>query len=114
MMCEKRTNGTRSFRTMRRNSRRTRDGDSIFEMDSLKSVWGIYEAARKENEEDDPPRNDKKCIDELMNKSRGLPLAIRLMATLLPVFLDTESTAHDSSANKTTSEENRTTPLLQT
>ncbi|KAG2264821.1 hypothetical protein Bca52824_071900 [Brassica carinata] len=83
---------------------------SIFEMDSLKSVWDIYEAARKENEEDD----DTKCIDEQMNKSRGLPLAIRLMATLLPVFLDTESTAHDGSANETTSEENRTTPPLQT
>lgn len=39
------------------------------------SVWDIYEAARKENEEDDPPRNDTKCIDELMNKSRGLPLS---------------------------------------
>lgn len=72
------------------------------------SVWDIYEAARKENEEDD----DTKCIDEQMNKSRGLPLAIRLMATLLPVFLDTESTAHDGSANETTSEENRSIELL--
>ncbi|CDY26370.1 BnaA02g24000D [Brassica napus] len=76
--------------------------------DSL-SVWRIYDAARIENEEDDPPRNDKKCIEELMNKSRGLPLAVRLLATLLPVFLDDESTEQNGSTNGTTGSENTTT-----
>lgn len=80
--------------------------------DSL-SVWRIYDEARIENGEDDPPRNDKKCIEELMNKSRGLPLAVRLLATLLPVFLDDENTEQNGSIpgsdNTTTAEENGTT-----
>ncbi|CAH8390271.1 unnamed protein product [Eruca vesicaria subsp. sativa] len=76
--------------------------------DSL-SVWRIYDAARKENGEEDPPRNDKKCIDELMNKSRGLPLAVRMLATLLPVFLDDENTEQKGSDNNTNAEENGTT-----
>ncbi|KFK31558.1 hypothetical protein AALP_AA6G127500 [Arabis alpina] len=68
-----------------------------------KSVWDIYEEAIIENKQKEPPRNDKKCIDELMNKSRGLPLAVRLMATLLPVFLDSENAAEDGSAIGTAS-----------
>ena len=73
--------------------------------DSL-SVWRIYDAARIYNKVKDPPRNDKKCIEELMNKSRGLPLAVRLLATLLPVFLDDENTEQ---TNGTTGSENTTT-----
>ncbi|CAG7894703.1 unnamed protein product [Brassica rapa] len=76
--------------------------------DSL-SVWRIYDEARIENGEDDPPRNDKKCIEELMNKSRGLPLAVRLLATLLPVFLDDENTEQNGSTNGTTGSDNTTT-----
>ncbi|VVB08063.1 unnamed protein product [Arabis nemorensis] len=83
-----------------------------------RSVWDIYEAAVKENKQKEPPRNDKKCLDELMNKSRGLPLAVRLMAALLPVFLDDEKAAEDGSGNATanippTSDGNRTTPTPQ-
>uniref|UniRef100_A0A1J3DS02 Putative disease resistance protein n=1 Tax=Noccaea caerulescens TaxID=107243 RepID=A0A1J3DS02_NOCCA len=78
--------------------------------DSL-SVWTIYKEALKENEEEEPPRNDKKCIDELMNKSRGLPLAVRLMATLLPVFLDDEKTdQNDGSNNGAPGSGNNVTP----
>ncbi|KAG7612060.1 P-loop containing nucleoside triphosphate hydrolase [Arabidopsis suecica] len=56
------------------------------------SVWKIYEAMFHRNGKD-PPRNDKKCIDELMNNSRGLPLAARLLADLDPVYLDDEPVA---------------------
>ncbi|VVB08052.1 unnamed protein product [Arabis nemorensis] len=91
----------------------------LWPLTDLKSVWDIYEAALKENKQKEPPRNDTKCIDELMNKSRGLPLAIKLMATLLPVFLNDEKVAEDGSANGGTdnlhaSEEDRRTTPLQT
>ncbi|KAF2532688.1 hypothetical protein F2Q70_00031405 [Brassica cretica] len=75
-MCEKRTDKwNEELQDHEEKLKEDERWGSIFEMDSLKSVWDIYEAARKENEEDDPPRNDTKCIDELMNKSRGLPLS---------------------------------------
>ncbi|KAG7536319.1 P-loop containing nucleoside triphosphate hydrolase [Arabidopsis suecica] len=61
----------------------------LWPLTDSESVWNIYKEALIENEEE-PPRNDEKCIIELMNKSRGLPLAARLLATLLPVFLDGE------------------------
>ncbi|CAA7014044.1 unnamed protein product [Microthlaspi erraticum] len=55
------------------------------------SVWKIYEEALKENRTE-PPRNSKKCVEELMNKSRGLPLAARLIAEINPMFDDDEYT----------------------
>ncbi|EOA13555.1 hypothetical protein CARUB_v10026617mg [Capsella rubella] len=72
------------------------------------SVWNIYKEALEQNEET-PPRNDKKCLDELMNKSRGLPLAARLLATLLPVFLDDEKADPNGSTSGTTESVNNTT-----
>ncbi|CAA7014068.1 unnamed protein product [Microthlaspi erraticum] len=72
----------------------------LWPLSDTESVWDIYEAALKDNKEKDPPRNDKKCIDELMNKSRGLPLAVRQLATLLPVFLDNEKTDEKDASNK--------------
>ncbi|KFK31566.1 hypothetical protein AALP_AA6G128400 [Arabis alpina] len=94
----------------------------LWPLTDTKSIWDIYAAALQENKQKEPPRNDKKCLDELMNKSRGLPLAIKLMATLLPVFLDSEKAAEDGSANGGTdsandplaSEENRNTSPLRT
>ncbi|XP_006281787.2 probable disease resistance protein At5g45490 [Capsella rubella] len=73
------------------------------------SVWNIYEEALEKNGEK-PPRNDKKCIDELMNKSRGLPLAARLLATLLPVFLDDEKPDQNGSNQGTPESASNTTP----
>ncbi|CAH2046302.1 unnamed protein product [Thlaspi arvense] len=59
------------------------------------SLWRIYDAeVTKQNKY--PPSKDKKCVDELMNKSRGLPLAVRLMATLKPVYLDDELYPEDN------------------
>ncbi|KAG7536314.1 P-loop containing nucleoside triphosphate hydrolase [Arabidopsis suecica] len=82
------------------------------------SVWKIYEAMILEREKE-PPRNDKKCIDELMNKSRGLPLAARLLAELDPVLLENEKADQNGSnegqtdsVNNLTSEENKTTQPL--
>ncbi|XP_010481569.1 PREDICTED: probable disease resistance protein At5g45490 isoform X2 [Camelina sativa] len=81
------------------------------------SVWNIYEEALIKNGEK-PPRNDKKCIDELMNKSRGLPLAASLLAELLPVFIDDEKTEENGSGtpesdSNTTPEENAAIPAQQ-
>lgn len=73
------------------------------------SVWNIYKEALENNWEA-PPRNDKKCIDELMNKSRGLPLAARLLATLVPVFLDDEKTDQNGSTKGTTEPASNPTP----
>ncbi|CAH8278200.1 unnamed protein product [Arabidopsis lyrata] len=78
------------------------------------SVWKIYEAMILKREKE-PPRNDKKCIDELMNKSRGLPLAARLLAKLDPVLLENEKADQNGSnysVNNPTSEENKTTQPL--
>ncbi|KAF8117245.1 hypothetical protein N665_0012s0245 [Sinapis alba] len=74
----------------------------LWPLTDSQNVWRIYDAARVENGEDDPPRNDKKCIEELMNKSRGLPLAVRLLATLLPVFLDDENPEQNGSTQPPT------------
>ena len=41
--------------------------------DSL-SVWKIYDATRIENGEEDPPRSDKKDIEELIKKTKLLNL----------------------------------------
>ncbi|XP_020887379.1 probable disease resistance protein At5g45440, partial [Arabidopsis lyrata subsp. lyrata] len=81
----------------------------LWPLTDTESVWNIYKEALEENEEE-PPRNDKKCSVELMNKSRGLPLAARQLATLLPVFLyvekaDQKGYTHEpaNSANNPTS-----------
>ncbi|KAF8084614.1 hypothetical protein N665_0710s0022 [Sinapis alba] len=71
----------------------------LWPLSDHQSVWNIYEAVVVEKEKQ-PPRNDKKCIDELMNKSRGLPLAVRLIAELDPVFLDDENVAQDGSTKE--------------
>ncbi|CAA7014043.1 unnamed protein product [Microthlaspi erraticum] len=69
---------------------------SLWPLSDPQSVWKIYEAeVIKKGKE--LPRNDKKCIDELMNKSRGLPLAAILMAKLDPVFVDDENTEQNGS-----------------
>ncbi|KAG7532592.1 NB-ARC [Arabidopsis thaliana x Arabidopsis arenosa] len=61
----------------------------LWPLSDHQSVWKIYDAVIQKREKESP-RNDKKCIDELMNKSRGLPLAARLLAELEPVFVDDE------------------------
>ncbi|KAJ0252676.1 disease resistance protein [Hirschfeldia incana] len=68
----------------------------LWPLSDHQNVWNIYEAVVVEKQKE-PPRNDKKCIDELMNKSRGLPLAVRLIGELDPVFLDDENVAPDGS-----------------
>ncbi|ESQ39674.1 hypothetical protein EUTSA_v10000924mg [Eutrema salsugineum] len=73
------------------------------------SVWNIYEAVIEDHDKE-PPRNDKKCIDDLMNKSRGLPLAAKLLAKLDPVFLDDEVGPNDSTDG--TTETNQQDPPL--
>ncbi|KAG2301790.1 hypothetical protein Bca4012_060140 [Brassica carinata] len=80
----------------------------LWPLTDSQSVWKIYDAARIENGENDPPRNNKKCIEELMNKSRGLPLAVRLLATLLPVFLDDENPEQNGSTQGATASDNTT------
>ncbi|VVB08056.1 unnamed protein product [Arabis nemorensis] len=74
-----------------------------------KSVWDIYEAAVTENGIKEPPRNDKKCIDELMSKSRGLPLAARMIAKLESVFLDDETVPQKGTTYGTTASANQPT-----
>ncbi|CAA7014060.1 unnamed protein product [Microthlaspi erraticum] len=59
----------------------------LWPLSDPESVWKIYKAVI-EKIYTEIPRNNKKCIEELMNKSRGLPLAVRSMATLNPVFID--------------------------
>jgi len=68
--------------------------------------------------EKESPRNDKKCIDELMNKSRGLPLAARLLAELDPMLFDDGKANQNGSKDGKTdsvdnlnSEESKTKPL---
>jgi len=61
----------------------------LWPLSDHQSVWKIYDAVVKDKQKESP-RNDKKCIDELMNKSRGLPLAARLLAERDPVFVDDE------------------------
>ncbi|XP_019088709.1 PREDICTED: LOW QUALITY PROTEIN: probable disease resistance protein At5g45440 [Camelina sativa] len=81
----------------------------LWPLNDTGSVWNIYKEALEDNEET-LPRNDKKCIDELMNKSRGLPLAARLLATLVPVFLDDEKADQNGSISGTTEPANNTIP----
>ncbi|KAJ4878149.1 Disease resistance protein (NBS class) family [Raphanus sativus] len=76
----------------------------LWSLSDHKNVWDIYQAVVDEKGKE-PPRNDKKCIDELMNKSRGLPLAVRLIAELDPVFLDDENVAAQDGSNNGTTEE---------
>ncbi|KFK23935.1 hypothetical protein AALP_AAs69373U000200 [Arabis alpina] len=89
----------------------------LWPLTDTKSVWDIYAASLKDNEKE-IPRKDQKCIDELMNKSRGLPLAARLMGMLIPVFApapDKTAEKNSSSHGQTNpaSEEDRTTQPLQ-
>ncbi|CAA0407777.1 unnamed protein product [Arabidopsis thaliana] len=81
----------------------------LWPLTDTESVWMIYEAEVNKNDEE-PPRNDKKCKDELMNKSRGLPLAARLLATLVPVFVDDENPDQNGSTHGTTEPDNTSTP----
>ncbi|CAH8358470.1 unnamed protein product [Eruca vesicaria subsp. sativa] len=71
----------------------------LWPLSDHQKVWNIYEEVVVVEKKKEPPRNDKKCIDELMNKSRGLPLAVRMIAELDPVFLDDEIVAQDGSTN---------------
>ncbi|CAN8272720.1 unnamed protein product [Cochlearia groenlandica] len=73
----------------------------IWPLSDQTNVWNIYQNVIKEKKKE-IPRNDKKCKDELMNKSRGLPLAVRLIAELTPVFLDDEDPADETTNNQTT------------
>ncbi|CAA0407764.1 unnamed protein product [Arabidopsis thaliana] len=87
----------------------------LWPLSDHQSVWKIYDAVVQDKKKESP----RKCIDELMNKSRGLPLAARLLAELDPVLFDDEKADQNGSKDGKTdsvdnpnSEESKTTQPL--
>ncbi|VYS48162.1 unnamed protein product [Arabidopsis thaliana] len=77
----------------------------LWPLSDHQSVWKIYKEALIVNGKE-IPRNDQKCKEELINKTRGLPLAARLMGTLVPLFPDDEHAMHNGSRHETTEPSN--------
>ncbi|XP_010535662.1 PREDICTED: probable disease resistance protein At4g19060 isoform X2 [Tarenaya hassleriana] len=62
-------------------------------------VYDIYKDAAKENSIDVNPRNERKYIRDVMNKSCGIPLAARMLGKNQPVEEHTQE--EDSDSNQT-------------